>query len=293
MNVEPPTGYLRIGELARRAGVSPELLRAWERRYGLLRPARSPGGFRLYSDDDERRIRRMTEYLAEGLSAAEAARRALAEPAPGPATGGGGLGQTAAALGRALEGYDETAAHELIDAALASYGIETVLDEIIAPTLRTLGERWQAGEVTVAQEHYASNLLRGRLLGLARGWGRGVGPVAVLACPPGEQHDLPLIMVGLSLRASGWRIAFLGSDTPVETLERAVAALEPRAVVVSSTIPEHLAAARRDLARLAAKTSVYVGGRGVEVDANGRNGMVRLEDDFRRAADQLAAELRR
>ena len=70
---------LRIGELSRRTGVSPELLRAWERRYGLLRPARTDGGFRVYSDDDERRIRRMQEHLAHGVSAGEAARLAVTD----------------------------------------------------------------------------------------------------------------------------------------------------------------------------------------------------------------------
>ncbi|HVD14550.1 MAG TPA: MerR family transcriptional regulator, partial [Actinomycetota bacterium] len=74
---EREPGYLRIGELARRTGVSPELLRAWERRYGLLRPARTQGGYRLYTAADEARIRRMRAYLARGVAAAEAARLAV------------------------------------------------------------------------------------------------------------------------------------------------------------------------------------------------------------------------
>jgi DNA-binding transcriptional MerR regulator len=82
---EREPGYLRIGELARRTGASPELLRAWERRYGLLRPSRSQGGYRLYTAADEARIRHMRAYLARGVAAAEAARLAVdAEPAPPP-----------------------------------------------------------------------------------------------------------------------------------------------------------------------------------------------------------------
>src|ERR1700760_5001955 len=73
-------GPVRIGELSRRVGVTPEVLRAWERRYGILSPGRTEGGFRLYGEDDERRIRRMLEHLEQGLSAAEAARLARAEP---------------------------------------------------------------------------------------------------------------------------------------------------------------------------------------------------------------------
>ncbi|HZA82975.1 MAG TPA: MerR family transcriptional regulator, partial [Actinomycetes bacterium] len=75
---------MRIGELARRTGTSPELLRAWERRYGLLRPARSQGGFRLYTAADEARVRRMREHLARGVAAAQAARLAVAADGPGP-----------------------------------------------------------------------------------------------------------------------------------------------------------------------------------------------------------------
>ena len=75
-----------LAKLSRRVGVSSPVLRAWEARYGLLNPARSPGGFRLYSDSDERRVRRMKLHLAEGLSAAEAARAAIAEAHPPPPT---------------------------------------------------------------------------------------------------------------------------------------------------------------------------------------------------------------
>jgi MerR family transcriptional regulator, light-induced transcriptional regulator len=72
---------LRIGELSRRVGVNGHVLRAWERRYLLLQPVRSEGGFRLYTEADERRVRRMRDHLARGLSAAEAARAALQDDA--------------------------------------------------------------------------------------------------------------------------------------------------------------------------------------------------------------------
>ena len=81
------SGRLRIGELSRRVGVSPELLRAWETRYGLVKPERTAGGLRIYSKDDERRVREMCDQIAAGLSAAEAARVALG-PAAGACVGG-------------------------------------------------------------------------------------------------------------------------------------------------------------------------------------------------------------
>ena len=82
MDTERASAELRIGELSRRVGVSAYVLRAWESRYGLLKPARSPGGYRLYSEDDQSRVRRMQAHLADGLAAAQAARAAIAdEPA--------------------------------------------------------------------------------------------------------------------------------------------------------------------------------------------------------------------
>ncbi len=117
------------------------------------------------------------------------------------------------------------------------------LSEIVMPYLHDLGVRWESGEVTVAQEHFASNVLRGRLLGLARGWGRGIGPRALLACAPGEQHELGLITFGLALRAHGWRIEYLGADTPLETIGDVADALEVELVVVSAVVPERIEAA--------------------------------------------------
>ena len=88
------------------------------------------------------------------------------------------------------------------------------MTELVLPYLAELGRRWEGGQASVAHEHFASNLLRGRLLGLARGWDRGAGPRAVLAAAPGELHDLPLIIFGLALWERGWRITYLGGDTP-------------------------------------------------------------------------------
>jgi MerR family transcriptional regulator, light-induced transcriptional regulator len=256
-------GQLRIGELSRRVGVSPELLRAWELRYGLLQPSRSPGGFRLYSSADEERIKRMRAFQTQGLSAAEAARLALeSTAAAGTPAGDGASALDHDPLAQALERFDEPAAQEAFDRALSAVSIESLLRDLVIPYLHDLGERWEAGTASVAQEHFASNFLRGRLLGLARGWGQGGGPLAILACAPGEQHDLPLIAFGLALRAYGWRIAFLGPDTPLGTLADAAAKLAPRLVVVSATSAPRLARVRDELGTLARSTPLALAGAG-------------------------------
>src|SRR6476661_4574003 len=116
--------HLRIGALSRRVGVSPELLRAWEQRYGLLQPSRSSGGFRLYSGADEARVRSMRRHLGAGLSAAEAARLALTESigvVEEQGSGGAQLDQLSTELQVALDRFDEPAAHAVLDRLFAAF----------------------------------------------------------------------------------------------------------------------------------------------------------------------------
>ncbi len=251
---------MRIGELSRRPGVSPELLRAWEQRYDLLRPSRSPGGFRLYSADDEARVRRTTALIADGLSAAEAAGLAAGVHARArePAEEQPLVEELAAGLAAALDGFDAAGAHSVLDRLLGTVSVEVVLTDVLIPYLRELGERWAVGEVTVAQEHFASNLVRGRLLGLAADWGAGGASTAVLACLPGEAHDLGLIFLGILMARRGWQVTFLGAETPFDTLQHAAARLRP-SLVVLATVDQTLFHQHADaIAALAASTPVAV-----------------------------------
>jgi DNA-binding transcriptional MerR regulator len=280
-------GHLRIGELSRRVGVSPELLRAWELRYGLLRPTRSPGGFRLYSAADEARVVRMRGYQNQGLSAAEAARLAADEgaeesPADGPAA------PDRSDLARALERLDEPGAQEAFDRALAAVSLDALLRDLVIPYLAELGDRWEAGSASVAEEHFASNFLRGRLLGLARGWGQGAGPLAVLACAPGELHDLALVSFGLALRARGWRIAYLGPDTPVTTLLETARSLDPRLVVVSATTPQRISRVRDELSALVQVAPLALAGPGPKPALAESVGATLLSYDPMTAAELVA-----
>jgi DNA-binding transcriptional MerR regulator len=281
-------GLLRIGELSRRAGVSPELLRAWERRYGLLRPTRTPGGLRLYSPEDLGRVQAMQRHLAEGLAAAQAASLASASARAEAEAPPFAPDVARLQLGAALEGFDEPAAQAELDRLLSVATVEAVLAEVILPYLHELGERWARGEISVAQEHFASNVIRGRLLALARGWGRGVGPVALLACLPGEQHDLALIALGLALRSHGWRIAYLGADTPLDTLERVAEAIEPAFLVLSATSDERVPPAARQLQALAERYRVGLGGAAAAGADADRLGVLDLRGDPIAEAERIA-----
>jgi DNA-binding transcriptional MerR regulator len=283
---------LRIGQLSRRVGVSPELLRAWERRYGLLQPERSGGGFRLYSSADEQRVRLMQEHLEHGVSAAEAARLALAGEGPAPEADPDPVAsptRARARLAAALDNFDEVEAQAVVDDLLASFTLDTVLAEVVLPYLHELGERWAGGQISVAQEHYASALLRGRLLGLARGWGHGLGPRVVLAGAPGEQHDLGLIAFGLALRGRGWRVTFLGQDTPLQEVAGVARLLDPALVVVTATVREPLAAHVAELRAVAEIAPLGLGGAGAdEVIAEQAGGRL-LDGDPVSAANALVA----
>jgi DNA-binding transcriptional MerR regulator len=262
---------LRIGELSRRLGVSDHVLRAWESRYGLLQPVRSAGGFRLYSEADESRVRRMQAHLARGLSAAEAARAALGEESGTQEDDGRPAGphrvpppasELSAELRQALDAFDEPAAQAVLDRLVSDLSVTAVLRDVVLPYLTELGERWESGTASVAQEHFASNIIRGRLAGLARGWGSGHGPLAVLACPPGELHDLALMAFGVILNRNGWRIDYLGMNTPLEELTRSVDGRHPDLVVLAATVPETFEPHTAQLTALARRAPLILAGAG-------------------------------
>jgi DNA-binding transcriptional MerR regulator len=283
---------LRIGELSRRAGVSGHVLRAWERRYGLLQPVRSEGGFRLYTEADERRVRRMRKHLARGLSAAQAARATLQDDAAPGREGPPGLGPAdasglAGTLREALDAFDEPAVQAVLDRLLSDLSVTVVMREIVLPYLAELGGRCEGGDASIAQEHFASNLIRGRLAGLARGWGDGSGPRAVLACPPGEQHDLALMIFGVALNRHGWRIDYLGVDTPIEELTRTAAARPPDLVVVAATQPGTLEPLAAELAALADTAPLALAGAGAAEQLATAVGARRLNTDPVTAAETI------
>jgi DNA-binding transcriptional MerR regulator len=274
------TKLLRIGELSRRVGVPVESLRAWERRYGLLTPSRTQGGFRLYGEDDVARVLAMRANLERGLFAAEAARLALAEDvaepirAPAPAA-------DAAQLVAALDRFDEAGAQQALDRLLATLTIDVVLRDVLLAYLHELGERWERGEVSVAQEHFASNLLRG--------WDRGGGPRALLACAEGERHDLPLVGFGLALRGHGWRISYLGADTPVASLVEAARELSPDAVVVSGTVAGVFDPIATQLREVALHAPLHLAGAAASGRVARRAHGTLLAGDVVAAAEELAA----
>ena len=281
MNVPLPSG-VRIGELSRRVGVGAETLRAWERRYGVLRPRRTGGGYRVYDRVDEVRARRMRELIDGGLAASEAANAVTAQSTEAAVEPG-----TPNLLG-ALVRYDSAAAHAELDRVLAARSLDSALRDVVLPTLHEVGDGWARGELTVAQEHFATELVTGRLRGLARDWDDGLGPRAVLACPSGERHDLGLLCCGLALHRRGWRVTYLGPDTPAEALEGTIGLVDPTQVVIGAVQPGPLYAAAAGLARVAGRVEVAVGGAGAAVNVVADAGARHLPSDPVSAAAELS-----
>jgi len=282
-----PSGRLRIGELSRRVGESPEVLRAWETRYGLVTPDRTDGGLRLYSEQDERRVRAMRYHIDAGLSASEAARLEKLSKDPRPESASATLADIDAALVRSFDALDEPAAQAAIDRLLVGFGLREALAGAILPCLHELGVRWACNEISIAQEHFASNIIGGRLRELARGWGAGFGPRAILACPPGELHELGLLSFGLVLRERGWRITYLGPDTPLHDI---AALLEPppAIVVLAAMLPQRFLDSAEEVSALAARVRVGLAGAGASAALADRLGAETLTGEVLEVAAALS-----
>jgi methanogenic corrinoid protein MtbC1 len=234
--------------------------------------------------------------IESGVSAAQAARAALSRrPPPEVASReSAGTPETAAfeeakeRLRRNLESFDGQGANDALDELLSGLTLETVLRGVLLPYLRDLGDRWAAGTATVSQEHFASNLIRGRLLGLARGWDLGDGPRVLLACPPGEAHELGLIMFGIVISRRGWRVTYLGADTPFATLIDAARRLRPAMIVLAAAVPEAIRSRASEIGELARIAPVSLGG-GISSDVAGAVGATFLSGDPVQAAQQISA----
>ena len=287
--MRPPR--LRIGELSRRVGVREATLRAWEARYGLLEPERTQGNFRLYGEDDIRRIEVMLRLLEAGVPAAEAAR--LARGARRERENGdvpsGIVARARAGLRRAFFEFDEGLAERALDELFEEFAPEAVLRDAIYPFMREVGDAWACGDASAANEHFASAVIQARLLSVARGWGAGAGPRAMLACAPGEQHALGLIGFGICLARRGWRITYLGPAAPLPAIVHAAGAVEPDLVMISAHDPLLLRPWAQALHDLRRHNRVALAGRGATRSIAEYTRCDRVTTDPVEAAELLSA----
>jgi MerR family transcriptional regulator, light-induced transcriptional regulator len=269
---------LNIAALAQRTGVPPDTLRKWEQRYRILQPDRTAGGQRRYSQRDVARVEWLRERLGEGYRIGEAARllgTVGIEPARSPRD------QLTAILD-SLERGETSEIGLRLDQSFALLGVDETLDKVIRPLLRTVGDRWAAGELSVAEEHLVSEAVRSRLGHLLGDSGGGVRGVAVLACAPGERHELGLMMAAIALRRDGWTVVYLGADTPFEDTVALAQRLSARMVGLSLAIREHAEALEQALAKtsLPEGVSLVLGGSGSSPPVAKRLGAVYAGPDL-------------
>jgi DNA-binding transcriptional MerR regulator len=235
---------LNIAALSRRTGIAPDTLRKWEQRYGILKPSRTSGGQRRYTERDVARVEWLRDRLDEGYRIGEAA-QILGGADTEPATHAADLPDLLLA---ALKKNDSSRVSSLLDQTFALLSLERAAVEVVAPVLELVGRGWAAGTISVAQEHLLTAKVRTRLDHLAADPHGAVRGIAVLACAPGERHDLGLLMLAVLLGAEGWHVEYLGADMPVAQTLALAAAVEANVICISVAGTDSAERLRRDLA---------------------------------------------
>jgi len=237
-----------IGVVTRMTGVSMATLRAWERRYSFPDSARTAGGHRLYSERDVFRLRWVKERIDEGMQTAQAINALRHQEHIGHVTliehlptlveekGAPHLHHLATFEGylyEALVHRDLTRADTILGEALALTSPDDLILDVIGPAFAKIGDAWEAGSISVATEHLATNYLRQRLLMwmLSGPPAKSVSPL-LLACAPDEWHEGSLLILGALLRRRRWPVAYLGQAVPLQDLASFVSEIKPSMVVL-------------------------------------------------------------
>lgn len=250
----PPnhTPMYNLKAVLKETGIAADTVRAWERRYGLPTPERTPGGHRLYSQHDVETIKWLLARQAEGLSISHAVEAWNEQMAAGAdplarfgVAGGTGPGIVPAesasldALQTAWVGaclaYSEWNAEQILNQAFALHSVESVTTGVIQRGLREIGELWYRGEASAQQEHFASALAARRLDALLAATPPPVRKESILlACPPDEWHSFTLLLLTLLLRRRGWNAVYLGANVPMARLEETLQTVQPALVIMAA-----------------------------------------------------------
>ena len=267
-----------IQAVAERTGLTPHVIRAWERRYRAIEPVRSAGRQRLYSESEIERIAMLSRAVRGGHSIGKIATLPMAElralvanqPAATRAAKSHGHDDPAASFREealaAATRYDGPALEDTLRRALVALGKQGLLRLAIGPLSQEIGERWRSGELTAAHEHFFTASVKVFLGELTRQFATPLNaPRIVVATPAGQFHELGAVMAAAAAANLGWRAIYLGPSLPAHEIAGSALRNEASAVALSIVYPEddpHLALELTDLARLLpASTRILVGGR--------------------------------
>ncbi len=288
-----------IRVVARRTGLTPAVLRAWEKRYEVVVPSRTDGGQRLYSDEDVERLALLHRAVKEGRGISQVAampteelqalvredeveRRTLSAPEP---LAGSSAAMVLEKAQRAVTQMDPAELERVLRRAALAFSVPTVVDDIVVPLLARIGTAWESGRVGPAHEHLGTVVIR-RFLEWMLGTVdvSGGAPVMLSATPAGEKHELGALLSAVSGAAEGWNGIFLGPDLPAEEIVAAALRLGAEVVTLSCVDPRTAKALPSEIARvrerlpaevrlvvggpLAVSSQVNLGSEGVEVLAS-------------------------
>jgi methanogenic corrinoid protein MtbC1 len=287
---KPPSPTLHpIQVAARRSGLTADVIRAWERRYGAVRPTRTETNRRLYSDEDVERLLLLHKVTRAGRRIGDVATLSLEDlrsmvaadqeawAQVGPAAGRPPRGTDAALhLAACLEAVRELDA-EALEAALRRAAVDlsvpVLTEQVLVPLMQTIGDQWHQGSLRVAHEHMATALVRSFLGTLRNGQPEATEgcPEIIVATPAGQRHELGALMAAVAASSDGWRVTYLGADLPAEDIAAATARRAPRAVGLSVVYPAddpRLAGELRRLREaLGDRVTLLVGGASAEAYA--------------------------
>jgi len=253
VNTPPENDRARhpIQVVARRTGLTPDVLRAWERRYQAVTPHRTDTSRRLYSDRDVERLILLRAVTGAGRPISQVAGMSLAElreltnedtraATESPATGQTGVPGGKSSIERAMDAVTSLDA-ERLRAVLANASLSkpraALIDELVIPVVSEIGERWHDGSLRIAHEHLATEVIRTFLADLLKTSAHPAAPVVLVATPVGQRHQLGALMAASAALAEGWQVAFLGADLPAEEIAAAAVQKRARAVALSLVYP--------------------------------------------------------
>ena len=256
-----------IHEVAELTGLAAARLRAWERRYEVVRPRRQPNGYRAYTADQVALLRAFARLIdggerigdlavrpREDVLAQARGTRARRHAAGGPA-------------GRRLPRSTVSGSRDSWRSSSRSGGCARFATEVVLPLARSVGDLWALGKIPIAAEHLASEVVLHALKGGLR-MSRGTGPLVVGACLPGERHEWGFLATLAVIQEDGWRVHYLGADLPVQEVVEAAWTLAPRGVALSGSDPTvvrvNLPALATLVSKLPPRTMAVIGGGGAE-----------------------------
>ena len=268
LNQKEEEALVPIRTLARLTGVNAVTIRAWERRYGLLQPVRTPKGHRLYRQSDIDLIQRVVELLGRGIAISQvkvhlAATKSTSNAQENVVVEVGPWQQVKQRFINAIVRFDVSALDGVYNEVLSLYPVDVVTEKLILPLLQTLGSRWAQEEGSIAEEHFFGTYLRNKLG--ARFHHHPISasaPKLLAACLPGEYHEIGLLLFSLAALNRGWHVILLGANTPLRELVIAQQRSGAMAIVVSGSLTTDASSLQEDIAALVASVNVpvFVGG---------------------------------